>query len=290
MNEAELAAALSRALGRPVRITHTRGVSGGDINQARHLKTSAGDFFVKFNRSAPKTAFSSEAAALTAMRDAQSVLRIPQVIYAQDPGSGPGYLVLEYIDTTAPTADYDQNFGRGLAALHRAAAPKFGFEVGTYCGSSSQPNSWSEDWIAFYQNQRLEHQLQLGSSAYSAAQRKTIRRLLDVLPERLAAPDEAPALIHGDLWAGNAMVDETGAPTLVDPASYYAHREAEFGMMTLMGGFSAAVYDSYHEAFPLAQGWRERNPLYQLYHLMNHATLFGGGYASQAARLAERFV
>lgn len=104
-----------------------------------------------------------------------------------------------------------------------------------------------------------------------------------------AAGDEPPALIHGDLWPGNVHVTAAGAPALVDPAAYFGHREAEFGMMLLFGGFGPEVFAAYEEAFPLPAGWRERAPLYTLYHVLNHFNLFGGGYALEARAIARRF-
>ena len=107
--------------------------------------------------------------------------------------------------------------------------------------------------------------------------------------EWIGEPPSGPSLIHGDLWSGNLHADHDGRPALIDPAASYAHREAELGMMTLFGGFSARVFAAYDEAFALEPGWRDRNPLYQLYHLMNHLNLFGGGYRSQVMSVVRQF-
>ena len=103
------------------------------------------------------------------------------------------------------------------------------------------------------------------------------------LPQR-CGPAEPPARLHGDLWGGNLLTDEHGAPVLIDPAVYGGHREVDLAMMQLFGGFSARVFDAYHEAHPLAPGWRERAPLYQLYPLLVHVNLFGGSYLGGVRR------
>ncbi len=117
---------------------------------------------------------------------------------------------------------------------------------------------------------------------------RRLRRLRDRLREWLD-DDEPPALIHGDLWSGNVFADGQGHPVLVDPAAYYAHREAELGMMALFGGFSARVWESYAAARPPRKGWRSRLGLYTLYHLLNHFALFGGSYGRQALELAGQY-
>ena len=110
------------------------------------------------------------------------------------------------------------------------------------------------------------------------------------LDQYISEPAGGPSLHHGDLWSGNVHIAASGEPALIDPSAYFGHREAEWGMMTLFGSFSSRVSDAYHEAYPLEPGWRERNPLYQLYHLMNHLNLFGVGYHSQVMAIVRRYV
>ena len=158
-----------------------------------------------------------------------------------------------------------------------------------YCGATPQPNPLSPTWSDFYAEHRLHHQLRL-ARARGLAKRdgEVIERAIE-RARTLLDDDEPPALIHGDLWSGNLHVTPDGTPALIDPAAYYAHREAELGMMTLFGGFSARVYDAYDEARPLRAGWRERLDLYALYHVLNHFHLFGGGYGAQAVALARSY-
>jgi protein-ribulosamine 3-kinase len=282
-------AALSEALGAQVHLHGHRPVGGGSVAEALRLDTDHGPFFMKAH-GGPGALFSAEAAGLAALAQAGPGLVVPGVLAHADPGpEGPGFLVLEWL-APGPAPD-PEVVGRGLARLHRLTSSRgFGFERDTYCGGTLQPNGWSATWIDFYRERRLGHQLRLlvDAGRLDAATRRRGERLLARLEDRLDGPPEPPALIHGDLWSGNLMATARG-PALVDPSVAYAHREAELGMMTLFGGFSPAVFAAYQEAWPLAPGWRARGPLYELYHVMNHATLFGGGYVAQAQAIIARY-
>ncbi|MEQ8277556.1 MAG: fructosamine kinase family protein [Deltaproteobacteria bacterium] len=286
--QARVEAALSRALGRSVHVRDQSQLGGGCINEAARIDTDAGTFFLKSNAT-PSAIFSAEAAGLEAMRAAATSLVIPEVIAFEDPVAGAaGFLVTTYLEPGRRTADFDEVLGRGLAELHGATRRTYGFEIDTYCGLTLQPNAATSGWVEFYREHRLGYQLREGVQAgiYSRGDAKRIERLLSRLDELLV--EHPPALIHGDLWSGNLHAD--GArPALIDPAVAYAHPEAELGMMTLFGGFSARTYDAYAEVRPL-DGWRARNALYQLYHVMNHALLFGGGYVGQAMGIVGRYV
>ena len=222
----------------------------------------------------------SEAAGLEALRASGTSLFIPRVFTARD-----RLLVLEWVQAGRRPADFDERLGRGLAELHRCTAPRFGFEMDGFCGPTPQPNGWLDAWVPFYAERRLGHHARL--AAARGREVDELEGLVERLSGLLGAP-EPPALIHGDLWSGNLM-DHHGAPALVDPAAYFGHREAELGMMVLFGGFSARVFAAYDEAWPLQPGWRERLPLYTLYHLLNHDHLFGGGYWQQAMAIVRRF-
>jgi fructosamine-3-kinase len=197
---------------------------------------------------------------------------------------------MEYLPPAAGRAIDDVALGHGLATLHRRSAPEFGFPVPSYCGPTLQDNSRMPTWVAFYTEHRLEpilQQLHEGGHL-SAAERRLLERLVERLPALLPR-DSPPSLIHGDLWSGNVLSSESG-PALVDPACAYADREMEFGISTLFGGFSGRFFAAYEEGWPLPAGWRERNPLYQLYHLLNHHLIFGGHYGHQALAVARRYV
>lgn len=283
--------AIATALGTPV--TGLRPVSGGSINQAAVVETPDGELFVKWNRHPIPDQFDREAEALQALRDSGTSLRIPEpIVWRRPRGDTPAFLVIEYLEPGRKVADFDALLGRGLAELHAASADQFGFSHDNYCGATPQPNPWTDDWITFYREHRLRHQLEICADrrGFSSSDRADYERLLERLDELLGIEPEPPALIHGDLWSGNLHVAPDGLPSIIDPAAYYGHREAELGMMSLFGGFSSRVYDAYQESFPLQRGWRDRLPLYELYHVMNHYYLFGGGYGSQAMGIVKRFV
>jgi protein-ribulosamine 3-kinase len=281
---------LRQALGAPaLTVTDTQPVAGGCIHHAARLQTSAGVFFAKWNADCPADLFICEAKALDALRGAGWGLVVPRVVAATGPtAEDPAFLVLEWLPP-APRQD-DERLGRGLAALHRTTAPRFGFPSPTYCGATRQDNREHDTWAAFYAEQRLRPLLDALSAAgrLAAAERRVYERLIDRLPALLPR-DATPSLVHGDLWSGNVLAT-SGGPALVDPACAYADREMELGITTLFGGLSERALAAYEEAWPLPAGWRERNGLYQLYHLLNHALLFGGHYASEARRAAGRYV
>lgn len=287
-----IAAALSDELGTSVAVFQLENATGGSINEAAIARTSEGSYFVKWNTRPIPDQFDREAEGLDALRTSGTSLRIPRPIaWRQGDTAEAGFLVLEYLERGRPVANFDERFGRGLAELHRTTAPQFGFANDNYCGATTQPNPWTDDWITFYREHRLRHQLHLArkNRSVSKADFAAFERMLDRLDELLACDPEPPALIHGDLWSGNQHVTIEGLPSIIDPAAYYAHREAELGMMKLFGGFSTRVWDAYDEAFPLQDGWRERVLLYELYHIINHYNLFGGGYGAQAFEIARRF-
>jgi fructosamine-3-kinase len=269
-----------------------RPAGGGCINQAA-LATAAGTtYFVKWNDGPLPRQFEAEAAGLAALAASGTPLAVPRPVAYDDGGPGRGFLILEYLPAGRRAAGFDAAFGRGLARLHRATdARGFGFALDGYCGATPQPNRWTARWLDFWREQRLGHQARLArANGLSPRDAARIDVLLDRLDDWIDDDGEPPALIHGDLWSGNLHVAPDGRPALIDPAAYFGHREAELGMMTLMGGFPRATYDAYHEAFPLRDGWRERNGLYELYHLLNHFNLFGGGYGAQAMAIVRRYV
>jgi fructosamine-3-kinase len=284
--------ALERAIGAPVHIRGRTPLGGGSINETARLDTTGGIFILKWHPQAPARMFEAESEGLEALRANATTLTIPRVI-AVGPGApaGSSFIVLEYLPPGRRRADFDEALGRGLAELHRATSGRFGFATDNYCGATAQPNPWTDRWVDFYGQSRLGYQLRLATDAglVSHDDRRRIESLMNRLGEWIDEPAGGPSLIHGDLWSGNLHTDQNGGPALIDPAAYYAHREAELGMMTLFGGFSPRVFASYEAAFPLEPGWRDRNSLYQLYHLLNHLNLFGAAYYSQVMSVVRRF-
>ncbi len=286
-----LEAALARSLGRErVRIEDASTLSGGSPREAQKLVTSEGEFFAKWSDHGPEDIFLCEALGLDALRAVRGPITIPRVIAASKRDTEtPGYLILEYLPPGRGGEPDDVILGRGLATIHRATRSSFGFDAPSYCGATPQDNRESARWIEFYRERRLRPLVEALQfrGRISGADRRVFDRLMERL-EDLLPTESSPSLIHGDLWAGNVLSAVRG-PALVDPACAYADREMEFGITTLFGGVAARAFAAYEEAWPMPHGWRERNSLYQLYHLLNHALLFGGHYGAEALRIAKRF-
>ena len=281
---------LATIYGSSVHLKDSRSVGGGCINHALKINTSVGDFFLKWNAFAPAEMFQNEAAGLNEMSHADTSLVIPKVIWSKDVDDFPGLLLMEYLQSAINTSGQDEQLGRGIAQLHRKTASAFGFYHSNYCGTTFQDNTWTENWPEFYVQQRiwsLVKQIKK-TRGMSSEELKIYEKLVVRMPDLL--PHQAiPSLIHGDLWSGNYMYTANGS-ALIDPACYYADREMELGMMKLFGGFSKTVWEAYQEEFPLPEGWRQRNRLYQLYHVLNHYLLFGVSYGSQALEIAKEYL
>jgi fructosamine-3-kinase len=272
----QLAEEVARAMGSTVR--SSCAVAGGDINDAHEMTLADGRVvFVKSNLAADPAMFAAEARGLAWLAQARA-LRVPEVLAV-----GETFLVLERISAVRRRPDFDERLGRNLAALHRFGVPGFGLDHDNFIGRLPQSNAPAPSWPDFYRSRRLEPQLRRARDAglCSSAMARGFDRLFSVLDERVG-PAESPARLHGDLWGGNAIVDETGVACLIDPAVYGGHREVDLAMMRLFGGFGPRVFAAYQEAWPLSPGHGERVPLYQLYFLMVHVNLFGGPYVAQA--------
>ena len=280
--------AIGAALGEPVRTS--RPIGGGDSSDAWRVELA--DDSVVFAKTDPDGIaglFTSEADGLRRLA-ATGAVRVPQVLAVADRadrrdddsgGGGSGsndsdsdgsrFLVLGWIEPGRPDPDHDAELGRSLAALHRTSAPRFGLEVDNHLGRRRQVNTWCNSWAELYGRFRLAPitRLAVDAGVLSDDTVARIDRLIVRLPE-LVGPSEPPALVHGDLWAGNALVDSDGRPWLIDPAVSYSHREIDLAMMRLFGGFGPSVFAAYDEAFPLADGWSDRVELLQLYYLLLH--------------------
>jgi len=218
------------------------------------------------------------------------VIRVPETI-----GAGDDYMVTEYIENRSPDREFFKEFGRQLAQMHRYTSDGFGFYENNFIGQNPQPNipsgSEAHDWGIFYWNKRLLFQYRLAeSNGYATvALKHAFLHLESRIGMFFAESEEPPALLHGDLWAGNFLCDAQNAPVLIDPAVYYGHREADLAMTKLFGGFPPAFYEAYQQEYPLPEGWQRRENLYLLYHVMNHLNLFGHGYLRQAEHLAASY-
>lgn len=282
---------LSEKYNADIEIKSEVSLGGGCINNASRLETSAGMFFLKWNSHCTPDVFIREAEGLQELRKVDNpFLKIPEVILARKAGSEPGFILLEYLYPPSSGHADDKNLGRGLATIHLYSSEQYGFYHDNYCGTTSQMNRWNSDWVDFFGQQRLQYLITLLNDRgdFSPTELTLFEKLIRKLPELI--PDEtSPSLIHGDLWSGNYMHTSSG-PALIDPAVYYADREMEMGIMTMFGGFSGRFWDGYSEIYPLRPDWEDRNQLYQLYHILNHYYLFGGGYRQQAVSVARRYV
>jgi len=247
------------------------------------------DFFVKFNRAGMLDMFEAEAEGLNALRESGS-LRVPEALVWGETQQH-AWLVTEYIPFGRSRDDTAEQFGRGLAALHACKAERFGWHRDNTIGSTPQPNGWMDDWIDFYRERRLGFQLELaGRKGFGASLQRKGLRLMQVLPQFFTGYSPVPSLLHGDLWGGNQGTDAMGDPVIFDPAVYYGDREADLAMTSLFGGFPPAFYAAYNEAWPLDAGYGVRKTLYNLYHILNHANLFGSGYAGQAEMMMDQLL
>jgi len=277
-------------------IQHTRSIGGGCIAHATRVEAARGVFFLKWAEGEAARAFEAEVEGLRALRAAAigHDLIIPEPLAAQNAGAEPGYLLLEWIEHgTAHPADW-RRFGNALAALHHTKIPAnegapYGYAVDNWIGSKLQRNGWMSSWPEFFGEKRLQAQAETvrkhgaWNAAWDASLNHLIERLGEILP---AAPKSS--LLHGDLWAGNALATADSRFALIDPAVYIGHREADLAMTELFGGFAPGFYEGYNEAWPLESGYPERRDIYQLFHLINHLTP-GLGYAGQVERILQRF-
>ncbi len=256
--------------------------SGGCINQGGKLKTSRGDFFLKWNdiKKFPGM-FEAETKGLKLLGE-QNSIKIPEVIGFGEKGSFQ-FLLLQFIEEKPRLKIYWQQLGSKLASLHRCSSDLFGLDHDNYIGSLKQLNNQHASWLTFFIEQRLNVQLKLAIDAgiMDSELSKQFEFLYAKLPTLL--PEEKPSLVHGDLWSGNLITDENGEPCLIDPAVYFGNREADLAMTKLFGGFDDEFYVSYVETFPLQPGYHKRLDLYNLYPLLVHVNLFGGAYKSAVA-------
>lgn len=259
-------------------------VGGGCINQGTRLDTTSGTtFFLKTNRSTPADMFEREAEGLQALTSASGP-RVPRVfLFAED------FLLLEDLMPARRSADYWPLFGRQLAALHQQIQPRYGFYHDNYIGSTPQPNSWEADGYTFFAERRLLFQAHLARTRglLALADERQIEALAARLPQLV--PEQPASLIHGDLWSGNAITDLQGAPAIIDPAVYFGWAEAELAMTALFGAFPEDFYRAYQEVRSVEIGWRDRFPIYNLYHLLNHLNLFGSGYLGEVRFVLQRY-
>jgi fructosamine-3-kinase len=262
-------------------------ISGGDINQAYHLATDSLSWFIKLNQPHTLPMFTAEATGLKELAATQTV-RVPKVIYS-DKTEVYAYLILEYIELKSKSSQSERLFAQQLAQLHQQKQPFYGWLQNNTIGSTPQYNGRYQDWVSFWQQQRLGAQLKVAAeNGYLGNLQKQGEKLCAKLGAFFTDYTPLPSLLHGDLWGGNVAADSQNHPVMFDPACYYGDREADIAMTELFGGFGRDFYAVYQEVYPLDSGYHTRKTLYNLYHILNHLNLFGRSYLHRSeAMIAE---
>lgn len=284
-----LESAISAATGEPFRLERESAVGGGCINAAMVVEGGGRRYFVKTNDPERAAMFEAEAAGLAEIA-ASRTLRVPlPVCHGHDANFC--WLVLEHVEMGRSAAGSARALGEGLAAMHRVTRDRHGWDRDNTIGSTPQPNEPCADWAEFWRERRIGFQLRLaGRRGGVGSLLRRGERLLEALPALLDGHRPPASLLHGDLWGGNHGHDAAGRPVVFDPAVYYGDRETDLAMTELFGGFPATFYETYRVEYPLDPGFPVRKHLYNLYHVLNHFNLFGGGYGAQAEGMMERLL
>jgi protein-ribulosamine 3-kinase len=282
-----IATHISQATSSPFKLENTSAAGGGSINNTHVLAGSGKKFFVKQNNASLLWMFEAEAAGLIELAKANA-LHIPQAICWGIDGSY-AYLVLEHV-TLQHRSDSMVKLGQQLAALHQTTQDRYGWFQDNTIGSTRQINTYESNWVEFYAKHRLGYQLTLAEKNGGNRLIQSGEKLINQLADFFTDYQPKASLLHGDLWSGNMAADEQGQPVIFDPAVYFGDREADIAMTELFGGFGQNFYASYHAAYPLDAGYKVRKTLYNLYHIINHFNLFGGGYLPQAANMIDQLL
>jgi fructosamine-3-kinase len=289
MESSAVAAELTLLTGTGFGPEPERRVAGGSINRCYRWPTRSGPVFVKVAEGAVAAMLEAEAEGLAELARARAV-RVPHVLACGRAGAS-AFLALEWLETGAATEASAERLGAQLAAQHAVSAPQHGWRRDNTIGSTPQANGTMTSWPEFFRERRLRPQLKLAvANGFGALLEAPGERLLEGVGALLGTHRPRPSLLHGDLWGGNWLATPDGEPAIFDPAVYYGDRETDIAMTALFGGFGPRFHRAYAARFPLPPGAQLRSELYNLYHLLNHANLFGGGYAASACRVIERLL
>lgn len=279
---------LGNTIRQKIELVSVSSVGGGSINEAFCFETNAGRYFIKKNSVTRfPLMFEKEIFGIELLSSTNEI-SVPKIVGSGVNGDD-AFLVLQYIESARKSENFWEDFGRNLAYLHKHSTSYFGLNHDNFIGSLFQSNRKHDNWADFFREERLEVQVKLARNSGKLG-RETVNafeRFYVIIDEIF--PKEPPALIHGDLWSGNFMVNEKGNAVIIDPAVYYGHREMDLGMSQLFGGFDQRFYDSYNRNYPLEKGWQSRMDYCNLYPLMVHVNLFGGGYLSSVNSILRKF-
>lgn len=285
---------ISLSIGELFKLKKQSTVAGGDINQAYRISgmTDGNEpvsYFIKLNKKSRLDMFEAEAAGLEELERSQTI-HVPKVICSSIEGDQ-SYLVLENLSLTSGNSSSAKKFGQQLAAMHQQTASHFGWSRDNTIGSTQQINTQTENWKDFLREFRFGYQFELAKrNACAKSLQQKGEELLNNFEAFFVDYQPKPSLLHGDLWSGNYAYLQNGEPVIFDPAVYYGDREADIAMTELFGGFSSEFYAAYNEVWPLDKGYKQRKTLYNLYHILNHFNLFGGGYAIQAENMTDQLL
>ncbi len=276
----QLSTVISETTRRPFEVSNAVPVGGGSINDAYRIESGDGTrYFLKLNDAQHLAMFVTERAGLETIA-ATNTLRVPRPV-AHGISGKHSFLVLEHLDLSSSGSA--ELLGEQLAALHRCTSVQFGFSHSNFIGTSLQRNAWNKTWIEFWREHRLGFQLRLATeNGFGRLLQEPGEKLLEVLPSFFEGYSPQPSLLHGDLWSGNHAYLDDGTPAVFDPTVYYGDRECDIAMTELFGGYPSDFYAAYRAAWQLDAGYAVRRDVYNLYHILNHANLFGGGYVQQA--------
>lgn len=280
---------ISKSLGEDFITSNHRSVGGGCINDAYIISNGESAFFVKLNATNMEPMFAAEAAGLNEIIASNSIHAPKPICWGST--TSQSYIVMESLKLGGNQSAATSKLGQQLALMHKKSLANFGWKMDNTIGSTAQPNTNNTNWQDFFARTRLGFQLELAKNKgcrHSLTNKGT--QLVENLSAFFSSYSPAPSLLHGDLWSGNYAVMESGQPVIFDPAVYYGDREADIAMTELFGGFGRGFYDAYNEAWPLDAGYSVRKTLYNLYHILNHYNLFGGGYENQAEKMTEKLL
>jgi fructosamine-3-kinase len=283
----EIAIALRQKINPKFEINKTISVGGGCINQAYQIIGNTGEYFIKLNAVNKVEMFRVEAIALQQMYETDTI-KVPQPIHVGTT-SHHSYIILEWLNLGRQSNQSWHLMGKNLAQLHQASnITQFGWNDNNTIGSTPQINHWMDNWADFFAEQRIGYQLKLARR--KGANFGDSTKIVEAIREKLTPRKPQPSLVHGDLWSGNAAFLDDGEPIIFDPAAYYGDREVDIAMTELFGGFPSSFYEGYNQQWSLDLGYTQRKTIYNLYHILNHYNLFGGGYSSQAQMMINQII
>ncbi len=279
--------AISQKTGQDFQLVNTRSIGGGCINQAYQLIGRENQYFIKLNDAIKVEMFLIEAFGLEQMYNTNTIT-IPQPI-CWGVAENKSYLVLEYYSFGGGNNQLWMIMGKQLALLHKQGiAKRFGWQANNTIGSTPQINDWNANWADFFAEKRIDYQLKLANR--HGGNFREIKAVVEKIRAHLSTHNPIPALVHGDLWSGNASFTADGKPIIFDPACYYGDREVDLAMTELFGGFPSIFYQGYQQEYPLDKGYEKRKTIYNLYHILNHFNLFSGGYEYQSQNMINQIM